>query len=61
MTDFDRNVPPVHKEPARVAVAPHGPMATNPLFSSHDLAAGIVAAVMILGPLAMAAFAVGRH
>jgi hypothetical protein len=36
-------------------------MATmGPVFSSFDLVAGVVAALMILGPLAMAAFAVGR-
>ena len=62
MSDFDRNVPPGYQEPARVAIAPRASMTTTgPLFSSHDLAASIVAAVMILGPLAMAAFAVGRY
>jgi hypothetical protein len=62
MTDFDRIAPTAYNEPVRVAVAPRAPMTTTgPLFSSHDVAAGIVAAVMILGPLAMAAFAVGRH
>jgi hypothetical protein len=36
-------------------------MNTGPLFSSLDMAAGVAAAVMLLGPLAMAAFAVGRY
>jgi hypothetical protein len=46
----------------RIAVAPRAPMTTTgPLFSSQDVAAGIVAAVMLLGPLAMAAFSVGRY
>jgi hypothetical protein len=59
MTDFNRTVSPT---PDRVAVAPRAPMTpTGPLFSSQDMVAGIVAALMILGPLAMAAFAVGRH
>jgi hypothetical protein len=54
MTVFNRTDP--------VAVAPRAPMRpTGPLFSSQDMVAGIVAAVMILGPLAMAAFAVGRY
>jgi hypothetical protein len=45
----------------RIAVAPRTPMTTTgPLFSSLDMAGGILAAVMTLGPLAMAAFAVGR-
>jgi hypothetical protein len=40
----------------RVAVAPRTSMtSTGPIFSSFDMAAGIVAAVMILGPLAMVA------
>jgi hypothetical protein len=46
----------------RIAVAPRAPMTTTgPLVSSQDVAAGIVAAVMLLGPLAMAAFSVGRY
>ena len=46
----------------RVAVAPRTSMtSTGPIFSSVDMAAGIAAAVMTLGPLAMAAFAVGRY
>jgi hypothetical protein len=62
MADFNRPAPPANNEPVRVAVAPRAPMTTaGPLFSSQDFAAGIVAAVMILGPLAMAAFAVGRY
>jgi hypothetical protein len=63
MTNFDQNASTTHNDPVnRVAVAPRAPMTTTgPLFSSEDIAASIVAAVMILGPLAMAAFAVGRH
>jgi hypothetical protein len=54
MTDFNRT--------DRVAVAPRTPMTrTGPLFSSRDMVARILAAVMTLGPLAMAAFAVGRY
>jgi hypothetical protein len=34
---------------------------TGPIFTRMDLIAGIAAAVMNLGPLAMAAFAVGRY
>jgi hypothetical protein len=46
----------------RVAVAPRMPMTTTgPIFSSQDMAASIVAALMVLIPLAMAAFTVGRH
>jgi hypothetical protein len=53
---------PFPREPLpRIAVAPRAEMTnTGPLFSSFDMAAGVVAAVMLLGPLAMAAFAVGR-
>jgi hypothetical protein len=54
MTDFNRT--------DRVAVAPRTPMTRmGPLFSSRDMVAGILAAVMTLGPLAMAAFAVRRY
>jgi hypothetical protein len=54
MTDFNRS--------DRLAVAPRTPMTpTGPLFSSQDMVAGILVAVMTLGPLAMAAFAVGRY
>jgi hypothetical protein len=54
MTDFNRT--------DRVAVASRMAMTpTGPLFSSQDMVASIVAAIMILGPLALAAFAVGRH
>jgi hypothetical protein len=69
MTDFDRVTPsPTRTDSTRaaevppVAVAPRGTLTTSgPIFSTEDMMAGIVAAVMILGPLAMAAFAVGRH
>ena len=61
MTDFNRTAS-TYNEPARVAVAPRADMTdTGPLFSTLDIAAGIAAAVMLLGPLAMAAFAVGRY
>jgi hypothetical protein len=54
MTDLNRT--------DRVAVAPRKTMTpTGPTFSSLDMVAGILAAVMTLGPLAMAAFAVGRY
>jgi hypothetical protein len=59
MSDFDRPTrDPVDRTPVarRAGMSP-----TGPIFSNSDMAAGIVAAPMILGPLAMAAFAVGRH
>jgi hypothetical protein len=59
MTDAEPRVTTVYRDP--VAVAPRtAMMPTGPIFSSFDMIAGIVAALMILGPLAMAAFAVGR-
>ncbi len=63
MTDFDRTSSTTYKDPiGRIAVAPRAPMTTTGrFFSKEDMIAGIVAAVMILGPLAMAAFAVGRY
>jgi hypothetical protein len=58
MTDLNRTAPP-YTEPPR---APRAPMRNmGPLFSTLDMAAGIAAAVMTLGPLARAAFAVGRY
>jgi hypothetical protein len=55
----DRAIDPVFP---RIAVAPRNSMTSmGPIFSSFDMAAGIAAAVMTLGPLAMAAFAVGRY
>ena len=57
MTDVTPKVSPVYNEP----LTTHTTLgAIGPIFSSADLAAGVVAALMILGPLAMAAFAVGR-
>jgi hypothetical protein len=54
MTDFNQT--------DRVALASRNPMTpTGPIFSSLDMVGGILAAVMTLGPLAMAAFAVGRY
>lgn len=63
MTDLNRTASTTYIEPApRIGVASRKTMlTTGPLFSSSDIAAGIVAAVMTLGPLAMAAFAVGRY
>jgi hypothetical protein len=60
MTDFNRTASATYSEPvSRVAVAPRAPMTTTgPLFSNLDMIAGIVAAVMLLGPLAMAGFVV---
>jgi hypothetical protein len=60
MTDLN---PTAYDAPySRIAVAPRAPMTTTgPLFSSQDMVAGILTAVMMLGPLAMAAFAVGRY
>ena len=62
-TNFDRATSPTHNEPMnRVPVRLRETMATTgSLFSSLDMTAGILAAVMTLGPLAMAAFAVGRY
>ena len=63
MTDFNPTATPTANEPVRrVAVAPRAAMTTTgPIFTRLDLIAGIAAALMTLGPLAMAAFAVGRH
>jgi hypothetical protein len=59
MTDYNRPVseatdpkPLVHRS---------GALTTGPIFESLDFVAGIVAAVMILGPLAMAAFWAPYH
>lgn len=73
MTEFNRTAPaygepidrtaPAYGEPVnRVAVAPRLPMTTTgPMFSSLDMVAGVLVVLMNLGPLAMAAFAVGRY
>jgi hypothetical protein len=63
MTDFNPTPTPIANEPVRrVAVAPRAAMTTTgPIFTRMDLIAGIAAAVMNLGPLAMAAFVVGRY
>ena len=54
------SVSPTYRDP--VAVAPRMAMTTTgPIFSGADMVAGVAAAVMLLGPLAMAAFAVGRY
>jgi hypothetical protein len=62
MTNY-RTASTTYNEPiGRIPVAPRATMATTgPLFSSLDIVAGIAAAVMMLAPLAMAAFAVGRY
>jgi hypothetical protein len=61
MTDFKRTTP-THNDPPRMTVASRAPMTTTGfLFSNLDMIAGIFAALMTLGPLAMAAFAVGRY
>ena len=62
MTDFNRTAATYSQPIDRVGVAPHVLMSmTGPTFSSLDMVAGILAAVMMLGPLAMAAFSVGRY
>ena len=62
MTDFNRIAATYSQPIDRVGVAPHALMSmTGPTFSSLDMVAGILAAVMMLGPLAMAAFSVGRY
>ena len=59
MTHFDRTTP-TYNDPPRMTVI-RAPMTTTaPLFSNLN-SAGIFAALMTLGPLAMAAFAVGRY
>jgi hypothetical protein len=55
MTDYDRTVS-TPRTPERST-----PTTTGPIFTRLDVIAGIAAAVMTLMPLAMAAFAVGRH
>lgn len=53
---------PTYSEPVRMAVAPRMAMTTTgPMFSSLDMVAGVLVVLMNLGPLAMAAFAVGRY
>jgi hypothetical protein len=62
MTDLNRTASTYNEPFSRMAGAFRAPMTTTgPLFSSLDMAAGILAVVMTLGPLAMAAFAVGRY
>ncbi len=59
MTDFNRTV---REAPDRTTLVHRSPLVTTgPIFQSLDFVAGIVAAVMILGPLAMAAFWVPYH
>ena len=63
MSDFNRTTSATYNQPVdRTPVASRTTMtSTGPLFSNLDMVAGIVAAIMTLGPLAMAAFAVGRY
>ena len=54
--------PAMNEHVDRFALAsPRTITTTGPAFSTLDLVAGIAAALMMLGPLAMAAFAVGRY
>ncbi len=57
MTEYDARAKSDPALPAR------RPLATTagPIFGQLDFVAGIVAAIMILGPLAMAAFWVPYH
>jgi hypothetical protein len=59
MTDYNRPI----SEPTDPTPLVHRSSvpATGPIFEGLDFVAGIVAAVMILGPLAMAAFWVPYH
>jgi hypothetical protein len=62
MTDLNPTASTYNKPFSRIAVTFRAPMTnTGPLFSTLDMVAGILAVVMTLGPLAMAAFAVGRY
>ena len=56
MTDFNRPAS-VYAEPADRAPL----TATGPVIAGMDVAALVVAAIMTLGPLAMAAFSVNYH
>jgi hypothetical protein len=62
MTDYNRSGA-VYSEPVNRAGAAYGSAipTTGPIFGGLDFVAGIVAAVMVLGPLAMAAFWVSSH
>jgi hypothetical protein len=59
MTDYNR---PVNEatDPTPLVHPPRLPT-TGPIFERLDFVAGIAAAVMVLGPLAMAAFWVPYH
>jgi hypothetical protein len=62
MTDFNRTVSVPHNETNRTTASFRAtPTTTGPIFTRLDVIAGIAIAVMTLMPLAMAAFAVGRH
>jgi hypothetical protein len=59
MTDYNRPVSEV-TDPTPTVHRSRLPT-TGPIFESLDVVAGIVAAVMVLGPLAMAAFWAPYH
>lgn len=62
MTDYNRAGPPYSESVDRTGVVYRSAMSTTgPIFGGLDFVAGIVAAVMVLGPLAMAAFWVPYH
>jgi hypothetical protein len=62
MTDFNPTVSPTYNKPVdRMTEASRTMTTMASQFSTLDMVAGIVAALMTLGPLAMAAFAVGRY
>ena len=62
MTDFNPTVSPTYNEPVdRMTVAYPTITTMGSQFSTLDMVASIVAALMTLGPLAMAALAVGRY
>jgi hypothetical protein len=62
MADFNRPAPPANNEPVRVAVAPRAPMTTaGPLFFEPGFCRRHRRCGDDVGPLAMAAFAVGRY
>lgn len=60
MSQMQRNEPYTATTYARNPAVATDLRTTGPLFSSLDIVAGIVAILMNLGPLAAAAFVVGR-
>jgi hypothetical protein len=61
MTEYNRPISQAPEATPLVQVHRSSVPTTGPIFESLDFVAGIVAAVMILGPLAMAAFWVPYH